>query len=84
LHAAARRLVDPASEPLIIIDESSMLDLPLTYSLVRALPARARLLLVGDPYQLPPIGFGLIFPPSLQGHIVGSLPGTLDFVGDSS
>ena len=68
LHAAARRLVDPASEPLIIIDESSMLDLPLTYSLVRALPARARLLLVGDPYQLPPIGFGLIF------HVLAASP----------
>jgi exodeoxyribonuclease V alpha subunit len=31
------------------------------YSIVRALPLRARLLLVGDPYQLPPIGFGLVF-----------------------
>jgi exodeoxyribonuclease V alpha subunit len=61
LRAVVRGLVDPANEPLIIIDESSMLDLPITYSLVRALPARARLLLVGDPYQLPPIGFGLIF-----------------------
>ena len=68
LRAAALRLVDPASEPLIIIDESSMLDLPLTYSLVRALPARARLLLVGDPYQLPPIGFGLIF------HVLAASP----------
>ena len=68
LHAAARRLVDPAGEPLIIIDESSMLDLPLTYSIVRALPARARLLLVGDPYQLPPIGFGLIF------HVLAASP----------
>jgi exodeoxyribonuclease V alpha subunit len=68
LRAAARGLVDPASEPLIIIDESSMLDLPLTYSLVRALPARARLLLVGDPYQLPPIGFGLIF------HVLAASP----------
>jgi exodeoxyribonuclease V alpha subunit len=68
LRAAALRLVDPASEPLIVIDESSMLDLPLTYSLVRALPARARLLLVGDPYQLPPIGFGLIF------HVLAASP----------
>ena len=68
LRAAARGLVDPDSEPLIIIDESSMLDLPLTYSLVRALPARARLLLVGDPYQLPPIGFGLIF------HVLAASP----------
>ena len=61
LHAAAQGSVDPESEPLVIIDESSMLDLPLMYSVVQALPLRARLLLVGDPYQLPPIGFGLVF-----------------------
>jgi exodeoxyribonuclease V alpha subunit len=68
LHAAARGLVDAASEPLIIIDEASMLDLPITYSLARTLPARARLLLVGDPYQLPPIGFGLVF------HVLAASP----------
>jgi exodeoxyribonuclease V alpha subunit len=47
--------------PLIIIDECSMLDLPTLYSIVRTQPPGARLLLVGDPYQLPPIGFGLVF-----------------------
>jgi exodeoxyribonuclease V alpha subunit len=61
LHSAAQGGVDPESEPLVIIDESSMLDLPLMYGIVRVLPDRARLLLVGDPYQLPPIGFGLVF-----------------------
>lgn len=61
LCTAERRTLDPDSEPLVIIDESSMLDLPLMYSVVRAMPVRARLLLVGDPYQLPPIGFGLVF-----------------------
>jgi exodeoxyribonuclease V alpha subunit len=61
LGAAEQGNVDPESEPLVVIDESSMLDLPLMYSIVRALPVRARLLLVGDPYQLPPIGFGLVF-----------------------
>jgi exodeoxyribonuclease V alpha subunit len=61
LRAAEQGHVDTESEPLVIIDESSMLDLPLMYSIVQALPVRARLLLVGDPYQLPPIGFGLVF-----------------------
>jgi exodeoxyribonuclease V alpha subunit len=61
LLAAEQGGVNPESEPLVIIDESSMLDLPLMYRMVRVLPARARLLLVGDPYQLPPIGFGLVF-----------------------
>jgi exodeoxyribonuclease V alpha subunit len=61
LRAVEQGHMDPESEPLVIIDECSMLDLPLMHSIVRALPVRARLLLVGDPYQLPPIGFGLIF-----------------------
>lgn len=47
--------------PTFIIDESSMLDLPTMYRLIRHLPYGARLLFVGDPYQLPPIGFGLVF-----------------------
>ena len=68
LRAAEQGSVDPESEPLVIIDESSMLDLPLMYSIVRALPVRARLLLVGDPYQLPPIGFGLVF------HVLADSP----------
>jgi exodeoxyribonuclease V alpha subunit len=68
LRAAEQGSVDPESEPLVIIDESSMLDLPLMYSIVQALPARARLLLVGDPYQLPPIGFGLVF------HVLADSP----------
>jgi exodeoxyribonuclease V alpha subunit len=61
LRAAEQASVNPESQPLVIIDESSMLDVPLMYRIVQALPVRARLLLVGDPYQLPPIGFGLVF-----------------------
>jgi exodeoxyribonuclease V alpha subunit len=38
-----------------------MLDLPLLYRVLRRLPEGCRLLLVGDPYQLPPIQFGLSF-----------------------
>jgi exodeoxyribonuclease V alpha subunit len=49
------------SDSLIIIDEASMLDLPIMYRVIRNLPDGVRLLLVGDPYQLPPIGFGLVF-----------------------
>lgn len=50
-----------SGDSLFIIDEASMIDLPLMYSIVRVLPSNARLLLIGDPYQLPPIGFGLTF-----------------------
>lgn len=47
----------------IIVDESSMLDLELMTTLVRAINwlAVQRLILVGDPNQLPPIGRGKCF-----------------------
>jgi exodeoxyribonuclease V alpha subunit len=68
LREADEGKIDPRGDPLVIIDESSMLDLPLTFNLIRALPESARLLLVGDPYQLPPIGFGLVF------HVLAGSP----------
>ena len=43
---------------VVVIDESSMMDMPLFRSLLCALHPLARLLLVGDPYQLPPVGWG--------------------------
>ena len=46
-----------------IVDECSMLDLALTAAFFRAVrwPAVQRLILVGDPNQLPPIGRGRVF-----------------------
>lgn len=46
-----------------IIDESSMLDLPLLATLFRAINWNSvqRLIFVGDPNQLPPIGTGRVF-----------------------
>jgi len=49
---------DPLGVELVIVDEASMVDLPLMYALVRALPDGARLVLVGDRDQLPPVGPG--------------------------
>lgn len=47
----------------VIIDESSMLDLNLTAALFRCITWQSvqRLILVGDPNQLPPIGRGKVF-----------------------
>jgi exodeoxyribonuclease V alpha subunit len=44
-----------------VVDEASMLDIVSTYQILRKLPERIGLILVGDPYQLPPIGPGLTF-----------------------
>ena len=42
----------------LVVDESSMVDIPLFYSLIKALPPHASLLLVGDVDQLPSVGAG--------------------------
>ncbi|MCA2431205.1 AAA family ATPase [Rhizobium leguminosarum] len=46
---------------LLILDECSMIDLGTLYRLVSHFKPGVRILFVGDPGQLPPIGFGLTF-----------------------
>lgn len=48
----------PLSGEALIIDEFSMVDLPLMYSLLKAVPPYMRLILVGDKDQLPSVGPG--------------------------
>ena len=50
----------PLELDLLVVDEVSMVDLPLMQALLAALPQAARLLLVGDPDQLPPVGPGAV------------------------
>jgi exodeoxyribonuclease V alpha subunit len=61
LGAAERGDLVLGGGDLVVVDEASMVDLPLMYSLLRVIPEDARILLVGDPAQLPPIGMGLVF-----------------------
>jgi exodeoxyribonuclease V alpha subunit len=49
------------SQTLVVIDEASMVDLATFHSLMKNMKKGSRLLLSGDPTQLPPIGFGLVF-----------------------
>ncbi len=55
------RLPCLTSSHLVLIDEASMLDLVSAHALLRLMPPGARLLLVGDDGQLPPVGFGVIY-----------------------
>lgn len=48
----------PLSLDVLIVDEASMVDLELMACLVNALPPHARLVLLGDPQQLPSIEIG--------------------------
>lgn len=52
---------NPIAADLIIIDESSMLDISLMASLLSAIKKGCKLLLVGDPFQLAPVGRGCPF-----------------------
>jgi len=58
-HAAFARGADNLlEEDVVIVDESSMLDTPLTAALLRAIKPGARVLFIGDADQLPPVGPG--------------------------
>lgn len=50
----------PLALDLLVVDEVSMLDLPLMAALLEAMPAQAQLVLVGDPDQLAPVGPGAV------------------------
>jgi exodeoxyribonuclease V alpha subunit len=55
-------LVAMDCDPLLIIDETSMLDISLICSLLKIFEGKTvRFLFVGDTAQLPPIGFGLFY-----------------------
>lgn len=53
------------SEPLkadaVVVDETSMVDILLMAALLKALKPHCRLILVGDPDQLPSVGAGNLF-----------------------
>ena len=49
---------EPLDCDVLIVDESSMLDMVLTYSLIKAVPDDAQVLFVGDVDQLPSVGPG--------------------------
>lgn len=55
------------NDAVVIVDEVSMVDAILFYRLLRDIPPGTRLVLVGDPSQLPPIGPGLVLH-ALTGH----------------
>ena len=66
----AKDEADPIKADAIIVDEMSMVDVQLLGSLLQAVPQRARLILVGDPDQLPPVGPGFPFRDMLRSRML--------------
>ncbi|MEN2981307.1 MAG: AAA family ATPase [Thermus sp.] len=60
---------NPLPYRLLVVDEAGMLDLSLALALFSAVGPSAGLLLVGDPHQLPPVGYGNPFA-----DLVGRVP----------
>ncbi len=58
----ARHRLRPLCLDLLVVDEVSMVDLELMEALLEALPLSCRLVLVGDPAQLPPVSPGAVVP----------------------
>ena len=59
---------DPLKADAVIVDEMSMVDITLLEALLRAIPQGKRLIFVGDPDQLPPVGPGFPFSDILRSN----------------
>ncbi|MGQ9499423.1 MAG: SF1B family DNA helicase RecD2 [Dissulfurimicrobium sp.] len=60
----------PLPYRVVVLDEASMVNLPIFFRLARALRPDTLLILVGDPAQLPPIGAGNVFSDVLETGLV--------------
>ena len=72
----------PLESDVVIVDEVSMVDLPLLYALLRAVIPGTRLILVGDVNQLPSVGPGNVLKDILRSGRFSSIALTRIFRQD--
>ena len=61
---------NPLDCDLLVVDETSMVDVTIMANLLRALPPKASLLLVGDIDQLPSVGPGMVLRHIIESKVV--------------
>ena len=61
---------DPLKADAVIVDETSMVDIPLMAALLAGLRSDCRLVLVGDPNQLPSVGPGCLLADLLKSGVI--------------
>ena len=66
----AKNSYAPLQADAVIVDETSMVDVPLMAALLDALEGDCRLVLVGDPDQLPSVGPGNLFADLIRSKVV--------------
>ena len=65
-----RNEANPLDCDLLVVDETSMVDVTLMSHLLRALPPKASLLLVGDIDQLPSVGPGMVLRHLIESKVM--------------
>jgi len=60
----------PLTCDLLVVDELSMVDVPLMHALLKAVPSKAALLLVGDVDQLPSVGPGQVLGDLIASNVL--------------
>lgn len=70
LHAFARDETEPLTVQSVIIDEASMLDVRLADALIRAVPPKGQLILIGDVDQLPSVGPGNVLRDLIDSQLI--------------
>ena len=68
--AFGRNEGNPLECDLLVVDECSMVDVPLMHRVLRALPGNSALLLVGDMDQLPSVGPGMVLRDLIESKVV--------------
>lgn len=71
-----RNARNPLPHDVVIVDETSMVSLPLMAHLLEALRPEARLLLVGDPFQLSSVEAGSVMSDVVGPEMLGTAPTT--------
>ncbi|SCJ38029.1 Exodeoxyribonuclease V alpha chain [uncultured Clostridium sp.] len=61
---------DPIKADVVIVDEVSMVDVVLMYSLLKAIKPGTRLILVGDSDQLPSVGAGNVLKDIIDSEVI--------------
>lgn len=75
---------DFINENYVIIDESSMIDLMVFYSLMKAIPTETNIIIVGDADQLPSIGIGLVLQDLIDSNKIPTSKLTFSFRQNSN
>lgn len=61
---------DEKPNHVLVIDEASMIDVPTMYQIVTHVHPDVRIILTGDPHQLPPIGCGRVLADCVESGVI--------------